>query len=152
MDAVTDNTLRAIRFERPEHVPMVFWINPACWHHYRPEVLFSLMDAHPLLFPEFHDRDHAIPDPAPWERAGAPYTDSWGCVWETTDDGITGTVTQHPLADWRALSDFIPPDPGRSNGMIDVDWSYHGGAKPRPFGRRESTVSALWNTAMRFCV
>ncbi len=123
MDAITDNTLRAIRFERPEHIPMVFWINPACWHHYQKETLFSLMDAHPLLFPEFHSDDCAIPDLAPWERAGTPYTDSWGCRWETTDDGITGTVTRRPLADWRALNDFIPPDPGQSNGMIEIDWS-----------------------------
>lgn len=123
MDAITDNTLRAIRFERPERIPMVFWINPACWHHYRPEVLLSLMEAHPLLVPEFQSPDRAIPDLSPWEQAGVPYTDSWSCTWETTDDGITGTVTRHPLADWRALSGFIPPDPGRSDGMIGIDWS-----------------------------
>ncbi len=122
MDAVNDNTLRAIRFERPEHIPMVFWINPACWHHYRAEALFSLMDAHPLLFPQPQRPDGTIPELAPWERAGAPHTDSWGCVWETTDDGITGTVTRHPLADWSALEHFVPPNPGRSNGMIEIDW------------------------------
>jgi uroporphyrinogen decarboxylase len=123
MDAVTENTLRAIRFERPDHIPMIFWINPACWHHYPVDTLFSLMDAHPLLFPGFHRGRYSIPDLAPWERAGTPYTDSWGCRWETTDDGITGTVTQGPLVDWRALNDFIPPDPGRSNGLIETDWS-----------------------------
>lgn len=81
------------------------------------------MEAHPLLFPEFEAEDYVIPDLAPWERAGAPYSDSWGCRWETTDDGITGTVTQHPLADWRALDDFLPPDSARSNGMIEIDWT-----------------------------
>ncbi len=123
MDAVTENTLRAIRFERPNHIPMIFWVNPACWHHYPVDSLFSLMDAHPLLFPGFDRKDYATPDLAPWERSDAPYTDSWGCRWETTDDGITGTVTRGPLADWRALDDFIPPDPGRSNGLIEIDWS-----------------------------
>ncbi len=123
MDALTDNTLRAIRFERPAHIPMVFWINPACWHHYRPETLLELMDAHPPLFPEPRENGFAIPELAPWETAGAPYTDDWGCIWQTTDDGITGAVTQHPLADWEALARFIPPDPGSSNGMTSIDWS-----------------------------
>jgi len=123
MNAVPENTLRAIRFERPEHIPMVFWINPACWHHYPPEVLCDLMDAHPLLFPEPRENRAAVPKLDPWERADAPFTDAWGCVWQTTDDGITGAVTRHPLADWEALDRFVPPDPDASNGMIAVDWA-----------------------------
>lgn len=123
MDAVTENTLRAIRFERPDHIPVVFWINPACWHHYQPEALFELMETHHLLFPAFDRGSATIPESSPWERAGTPYTDAWGCVWETTDDGITGTVTQHPLEDWDRLADFVPPDPARTNGMMEIDWS-----------------------------
>ena len=122
-DAITDNTLRAIRFERPEHIPMIFWINPACWHHYPQDALFELMAEHPLLFPDFTSERKALPDMAPWERAGTAYTDAWGCIWETTDDGITGSVTQHPLADWDALQNFTPPDPAQSNGMAAIDWS-----------------------------
>jgi uroporphyrinogen decarboxylase len=122
-DAITENTLRAIRFERPEHIPMIFWINPACWHHYPKEALFELMVEHPLLFPDFTSEDKVFPEPAPWERAGKPYMDTWGCVWETTDDGITGSVTKHPLADWEDLQNFTPPDPAQSNGMAEVDWS-----------------------------
>ncbi|MCH8120456.1 MAG: hypothetical protein IIC00_12095 [Planctomycetes bacterium] len=124
-DTITENTLRAIRFERPEHIPVVFWINPACWHHYPQEALFELMAEHNLLFPEFTSEDAVLPELAPWERAGKPYTDVWGCVWETTDDGITGAVTKHPLADWNALqSRFIgTPDPAQTNGMAAIDWS-----------------------------
>jgi hypothetical protein len=118
-DAITDNTLRAIRFERPALIPVVFWINPACWHHYPADALRELIANHPLLFPD----PQAPPSPlAPWERAGEPYVDSWGCTWETTDDGITGAVTRHPLADWEALASFVPPDPSRSNGMAPIDW------------------------------
>jgi uroporphyrinogen decarboxylase len=121
-DAITENTLRAIRFESPEHIPMIFWINPACWHHYPSEVLFELMVNHPLLFPDFTSQDKVLPEPAPWERADTAYTDVWGCVWETTDDGITGSVTQHPLKDWDALQNFTPPDPAETNGMAAIDW------------------------------
>ena len=117
-DAITENTLRAIRFERPQYIPVVFWINPACWHHYPPDTLLDLASRHPLLFPD-------PPSPSallPWERAGEPYVDSWGCTWETTDDGITGSVVQHPLADWDALERFVPPDPDKANGMGPIDW------------------------------
>jgi hypothetical protein len=129
-DAITENTLRAIRFERPEHIPMTFWINPACWHHYPQDALFKLMAEHPLLFPDFTSQDITLPstghltvEPAPWERAGKPYTDAWGCVWETTDDGITGSVTRRPLTDWDALQSFTPPDPAQTNGMAAIDWA-----------------------------
>lgn len=117
-DAITENTLRAIRFERPQYIPMVFWINPACWHHYPPDALLDLASRHPLLLPD-------PPSPSallPWERAGEPYVDSWGCTWETTDDGITGSVVKHPLAAWDDLERFAPPDPDRANGMGPVDW------------------------------
>ena len=122
-DIITDNTLRAIRFERPEYIPMIFWINPACWHHYPQEVLVELMAEHPLLFPDFSGEHKALPELAPWERAGTAYVDAWGCVWTTTDDGITGSVTQHPLEDWGALQNFTPPDPAQTNGMAAIDWS-----------------------------
>jgi len=117
-DAITENTLRAIRFDRPEHIPVVFWINPACWHHYPPDALQELMSNHPLLFPG----PQPCPSLAPWECAGHPYVDSWSCVWETTDDGITGSVTRHPLATWDALGSFVPPDPDQVNGMAPIDW------------------------------
>jgi uroporphyrinogen decarboxylase len=122
-DDITENTKRAIRFERPEHIPMIFWINPACWHHYPHEALLELMAEHPLLFPDFNSQNISVPEPAPWERAGNPYTDAWSCVWETTDDGITGSVTQHPLSDWGALQSYAPPDPAQTNGMSAIDFS-----------------------------
>ena len=117
-DAIPENTLRAIRFEQPEHIPVVFWINPACWHHYPQEALQELVANHPLLFPD----PLSPPALAPWERAGKPYMDSWGCTWETTDDGITGSVVKHPLANWEALERFTPPDPRQANGMNPIDW------------------------------
>ena len=135
-DTITENTLRAIRFERPEHIPVVFWVNPACWHHYPQDVLFELMAEHRILFPPSgvlrkesqglrtdFGPEYEPPELAPWERAGQPYTDAWGCTWETTDDGITGVVTGHPLADWNALESFTPPDPAETNGMTRIDWS-----------------------------
>jgi uroporphyrinogen decarboxylase len=123
MDIVSQNIIRAIRFERPEYIPVVFWVNPACWHHYEPEFLSGLMAEHRLLFSDFEQQNEQIPEIAPWESAGAPYTDTWGCVWETTDDGITGTVTRNPLAEWRAFESFAAPEAAESNGIGKIDWS-----------------------------
>ena len=48
-----DQFTKAIRFERPDHIPMTFSINASCWHHYPKEELLDLMDSHKLLFPHF---------------------------------------------------------------------------------------------------
>ncbi len=123
MDNITENTVRAIRFERPDHIPVVFWINPACWHHYPRDILLKLMADHRILFPDFDAESEPEPKLAPYERAGDPYTDAWGCVWQTTEDGITGAVTGNPLADWADFQGFAPPDPEATNGVMRMDWA-----------------------------
>jgi len=118
-----ENLLRTVRFERPDTIPMVFHINHACWHHYPPQALWDLMAAHPMLFPDFDaTADHAVPETPTYARADTPFVDPWGCVHETSDDGIMGVVTDHPLADWAALADYVPPDPNRFNHFGPVDW------------------------------
>ncbi|KPK40108.1 MAG: hypothetical protein AMJ65_10895 [Phycisphaerae bacterium SG8_4] len=123
METITANTLRAIRFERPDYIPVVFWINPACWHHYPRDVLIDLMADHKILFPDFDAENEPEVELAPFERRGAPHTDAWGCVWQTTDDGITGAVTGHPLADWSDFEGFVGPDPDLTNGVLSIDWA-----------------------------
>ena len=113
--------LKAARFDRPDRIPMVFTISPACWSHYPAGALEGLISAHPLLFPGSMGRTGQV-KPKPWQVAGKPYTDPWGCVWETTLAGITGTVIHHPLASWDALPDFRAPDPDRFRGRESVDW------------------------------
>jgi len=117
-----ENILRAIRFERPDYIPMDFHINAACWHHYDQQALQDLMEAHPLLFPEFKREKTIIPNYGLTERKNEPYTDPWGCVWETTDDGITGSVHMHPLEDWSKFNGYESPDPDKTDGTYPVDW------------------------------
>ncbi len=118
-----ENILRAVRFERPAHIPMTFHINPSCWHHYDQPALQDLMEAHPFLFPAFQRRDMVQPELSVVQRREAPYTDPWGCVWETADDGITGSVHRHPLGDWSALDGYRAPDPATTDGLVTVDWT-----------------------------
>jgi len=119
-----ENYLRAVRFQRPDWIPMIFHINPACWRHYDAAALEDLRAAHPRLFPEFQMAQVCKgASLAPWQEAGRPFTDPWGCVWKTTEDGICGAVVRHPLADWAAFETYRAPDPDRSDGMAPVDWA-----------------------------
>ncbi len=117
-----ENILRAVRFETPDYIPMTFHINPACWHRYPQEALLELMSEHPLLFPDFDPNQPLAPRYGPNQRAEQPYTDDWGCVWQTTENGITGSVTTHPLESWDALECYVPPDPMSSSGLGPRDW------------------------------
>lgn len=118
-----ENLLRVIRFERPEYIPMDFHINSACWHHYPQDALQELMASHQFLFPSFEKSQERIePEYEPWERAGQPYVDGWGCVWETTDDGIVGMVTKHPLESWDNFSGYSPPDVDKQLRFGPADW------------------------------
>lgn len=118
-----ENILRAIRFERPDYVPVNFVINPSCWNTYPQEGLVELMESHPLLFPK-----EAIPS-LPYHpvyskvaRKDEPFSDDWGCLWETTENGITGTVTRHPLKDWENYENYRYPDPDFCTGIGPIDW------------------------------
>ena len=116
--------LRAIRFEKPDYIPMTFHINAACWDHYDPDWLQDLMAEHPFLFPNFTPM--ATPFTVEYDanaRAGVPYTDDFGCVWHTAMNGIVGAVTEHPLADISKFSAYRLPDPEHSNGLGGVDWA-----------------------------
>ncbi len=122
--ATRENILRAIRFERPDYIPMTFHINEACWEAYPHEELFRLMEAHPFLFPGFEAPKGAFkPEYAPVARKNEPYTDAFGCVWQTATDGIVGSVHSHPLDDWSKWLGYIFPDPEKTDGLYSVDWS-----------------------------
>ena len=122
---MADNFTKAVRFERPEYIPMSFHINAACWHHYPKEALWDIMEEHKILFPDFNrPSDDWMPIYSPNSRKDEPYTDPMGCVWETSDNGITGTVNGHPLGDWGAFgTTWKMPDPNTTDGLHYVDWA-----------------------------
>lgn len=118
-----ENYLRAVRFERPDYIPMAFAVNPACYAAYPQEAIFELLESHPLLFPDYKRPELPYtPEYASVARKDEPYRDDFGCVWTTTMDGITGTVTGHPLADWADFDGYVPPDPDRCTGIGPIDW------------------------------
>lgn len=118
-----ENYLRALRFDHPAHIPVSFYINPACYEAYDQDFLFGQMEAHPLLFPNFRRPK----EPYRYAYGGncsaeKEYVDSFGCVWRTAVNGLTGTVVGHPLSDWDAFSSYEFPSPQKSNGLSSVDW------------------------------
>ncbi len=118
-----ENILRAVRFERPDYIPMIFHINAACWHHYPKDALKDLMENHRKLFPELDNAATARePEYPVTALAGKPFVDSWGTVWETTDDGIAGVVTKPALENWDDFDGYVPPDPNKQDHLGPVDW------------------------------
>lgn len=118
-----ENILKAIRFDTPEYIPIVFHINAACWHAYDQEALKDLIEAHTFLFPNYQRPTGTIvPDYLLNARKDQPYTDPWRCTWETTDDGITGTVHRHPLESWDRFAAYTPPNPENTDGTYPIDW------------------------------
>ncbi len=118
------NYYRAIFFEKPDYIPMSFHINLACWHHYPQDWLVEQMLDHPLLFPDYRPPELPYAPAYPLvARRDEPYIDDFGCRWETADDGITGTVVGHPLADWEAYKAFHFPDPEKQMGIGPIDWT-----------------------------
>lgn len=101
---------------------MAFHINASCWHHYDQNALQYLMESHPFLFPHFTRQQKVTPRYELNQREDEPYTDPWGCVWETSDNGITGSVHGHPLPDLEAVSGYTPPDPMTTDGTYPIDW------------------------------
>jgi hypothetical protein len=65
--------------------------------------------------PEKSDILGTGPGPAPGWQPKVENEDEWGFVWHTeVEDGrvkaAMGQVKTHPLADWAAWADFVPPD------------------------------------------
>lgn len=120
---IKENYIRAVRFETPDYIPMRFSINDSCWNHYPQEFLAELIESHPLIFQEIHKPK--LPYHPVYKnvaRKDEPYTDDFGCVWKTVEDGITGTVISHPLENWEELNHYKIPNPEKVMGIGEIDW------------------------------
>lgn len=122
-----ENLIRAYRRQKPEWIPIQAGLPPMLWlqnDQYDPDELEDILLTHPILYPGYKkgDIDPKWPDLPPDLIAGKPYTDGWGCVWETAYTGMVGGVTKHALADWRDFEGYRPPDPAKHDGMRPLDW------------------------------
>lgn len=118
---VRENILKTYRFQGPERIHMNMGVSLGCWNAMDADALEQAMRDHPILFPGFTGRPKEL-NFAPWRRKDVRHRDSWGCVWETNEDGTTGAVVEHSLPDWSALDSFDPPDPAHHDGWQEIDW------------------------------
>jgi len=106
-----ENWIRAVEFRYPEWIPCKVSISPINWNVHR-EALESIVLAHPRIFPDYEREDENFYDEMPPQyRVGVRYRDNWGCVWKTAQNGVFGTVVEHPLATWDDFESYVPPDP-----------------------------------------
>ena len=117
-----ENTLRAFRFEKPEWIPISAGFTSIMWQGNDPEEIEDLLVSHPILFPGYQRGTANRVETQPDMLAGQPYTDGWGCVWETSISGMCGLTTGHPLADWARLDTLAIPDPDFHDGKFPIDW------------------------------
>ncbi|TVR70494.1 MAG: hypothetical protein EA427_05610 [Spirochaetaceae bacterium] len=119
------NLLKAVNFDFPDAIPVVFHVNPACWDHYPREDLAALLRTHTGLFPEgppeYIEKGEPVPHP-PWCTSGTPWTDPWGCVWETSVNGFVGAVRQHSVKELEEIAALVPPDPENTTHWYPVQW------------------------------
>lgn len=74
-----ENYLSVVRFEKPEYIPMQFYINESCWHNYPQEFLLEQIDKHPFLFRNFRKLELPyVPEYSNVARKDKPYTDDFG--------------------------------------------------------------------------
>jgi uroporphyrinogen decarboxylase len=119
------NLLKTVHFDHPDQVPVIFHINSSCWDHYPREELSRLIEDHPFLFPEGLPEWAGNTDPVPyadWCRKDEPWTDPWGCLWETSLSGYIGAVTRHPLGPGDSLKEYPVPDFMKTTHWYPVEW------------------------------
>jgi len=115
-----ENYLRALEFRGPEWIPCRVVMHPTLWKQHREKLEGIVLD-HPRIFPE-HEKGSVDYDNIPDRWRVGQLTDSWGCVWENLDEGVIGQVVGHPLADWKAFDDYVPPDPLTTADFGERDW------------------------------
>ena len=119
-----ENYLRNASFQYPEYMPVCIAISNASWDQWRGE-MEEAVARHPRVWPGFvkGQRDWDRFDFGPANTKGKPFRDAWGCVWETSTNGIEGVVTEWPLSSWDNWERWSAPDPLETADRGPVDWA-----------------------------
>lgn len=121
LNPLTQNKLKAIRFQSPQWTPCRVSLLPATWMQHR-HALEEIVLAHPLIFPGYEkgQRDFdAFENPLyePGRR-----TDCWGTTWENIQSGMDSHPVEFPLQNWNALDHYSAPRPGEDDLFGPYDW------------------------------
>ena len=124
-----ENILKAIFFQSPDYIPVIYSINASYFFANDLQEVFDLQERHPLLFPGFvrpKDENAFLEilknSLGGVKRADKPYVDDFGCTWESAFEGMTGTVTKHPLDDPSKFASYKFPNPEICMGIGPINW------------------------------
>ncbi len=118
-----ENFLRTLEFRNPQWIRFSIHLGWPVWHRYRGD-LEELVLRYPKIFRHKKGSVDFDGDPGPGYRQGEYFRDTWGCVRYSAHHGMSGLVVESPLADWKALDTFQPPDLNETNrwrGFRDWD-------------------------------
>lgn len=104
---MTDDQLKALRFQRPSRIPISMHILPATWIKYR-EGLDAVVRKHPILFPNYNGKQRYDEVAVETYHAG-DHVDEWGCVWSNVSHGMEAIVTGHPVPTREAVRTLKAP-------------------------------------------
>jgi hypothetical protein len=103
-----ERVTRAIRFSGPDRLPILHGILPGAVDRHGKR-LEALLERYPSDFAGQSGR-YLATEESPHYQQGLD-RDEWGCTWINLIGGVEGQVRVHPLADWRHLETYRPPDP-----------------------------------------
>ncbi|HHW01104.1 MAG TPA: hypothetical protein GXX36_16335 [Clostridiaceae bacterium] len=119
-----ENYIRNATFNYPEWIPMEVVISNASWNEYK-EDMEAVALRHPDFFPYVKKgwMDYDNIDFGPAYTKNVPFTDAWGCIWQTSIDGIEGVVLNAPLESWDKLDSYRIPDARVEADRSQRDWA-----------------------------
>ena len=99
--------IKAMRFQRPEYIPVGVSLLPATWAQYR-EALDDLVARHPIVFGDWQrgSRDY---DLVGGTYVAGEHVDIWGCTWRNIRHGMEAMVKEHPVPTREAVRALEPP-------------------------------------------
>ncbi|MBI4283403.1 MAG: hypothetical protein HY663_02905 [Chloroflexi bacterium] len=103
-----ERVISTIKFKGPDRIPVDLWPVPASFKRHGKN-LEKLFEKHPIDF--VHPNWVTKWEPETMEpifKLGR-YTDEWGVVRESKEEGYGGIDIGHPLKDWNNLKTFKPP-------------------------------------------
>lgn len=99
---------KTIKFEKPDIIPIDYWILPATYIKYGKKI-FELLKKHPKDFPDMLDiQEHNFVLPLSHKKGD--YIDCFGCIWYQEYDGFLGQIIKHPLEDLDNLKNYKFPE------------------------------------------
>ena len=115
---IREDRIKAIKYDRPEYIPVSVFLLPRTWMKYR-EKLEEIVLRHPIMFPGYEKGSRDF-DEVEGKYALGKHTDAWGCAANNIVRGLDSIVTTHPVPTREAFHQLKVPevDEGLPHGFM----------------------------------